>query len=168
MKSITIEEAPGYILYEDGRLFSIRTQKFLSQIKNTNGYYIYCLTVKKNVRKKFYVHRLLAKYFIENDDPINKTQVNHKDENRLNNNLDNLEWISMVDNLQYGTAQERSAKTRQRKVDLLDKMNGIPIKTFDSVKEAAAFVNRSPATLLPALKHFEKSCGGKYWRYHTD
>lgn len=168
MRSVIIEEAPGYILYEDGRLFSIRSQRFLSQIKNTNGYYLYYLTVEKNARKRFYVHRLLAKYFIKNDDPINKTQVNHKDENRLNNSLDNLEWISMVDNLQYGTAQKRSIKTRQKKVDLLDKMNGVPIRTFDSVKEAAAFVKRSPSTLLPALKHFEKSCGGKYWRYHID
>lgn len=56
---------------------------------------------KDNKRKCFKVHRLVAEAFIENDDPVNKTTVNHIDGNRENNRVDNLEWLSYSDNLEH-------------------------------------------------------------------
>lgn len=64
----------------------------------------------------FRVHRLVAHMFIENDDPINKIEVNHIDENKTNNCVDNLEWCTKEYNNSYGTHNERMAKTKSRKI----------------------------------------------------
>ena len=56
---------------------------------------------KNNKASKLYVHRLIAEHFIHNDDPVNKTQVNHKNGNKLDNSIANLEWISHGDNIRH-------------------------------------------------------------------
>ena len=53
-----------------------------------------------NKREDVYIHRIIAALFIPN--PLNLSDVNHKDNNRLNNNVNNLEWLSHKDNLEYG------------------------------------------------------------------
>lgn len=62
---------------------------------NSSGYKKVIL-IKDGVRTNFYVHRLLAEHFIDNTE--NKPEVNHKDGNRLNNNLSNLEWVTSSEN----------------------------------------------------------------------
>ena len=56
---------------------------------------------KNNKASKLYVHRLIAEHFIHNDDPVNKTQVNHKNGNKLDNSIANLEWVSHGDNIRH-------------------------------------------------------------------
>ena len=58
------------------------------------------------------VHRLVAQAFLPN--PHHYPQVNHKDENRNNNSVDNLEWMSSKDNANYGTRNKRIARTLSR------------------------------------------------------
>ena len=161
-----IQEAPGYFIQEDGQVWSVKSSKYMAQRLNSNGYYIVELTISKGRRKKFYIHRLLGQYFIPNDDPLHKTDINHKDENKTNNNLNNLEWIGRIENLNYGTAQERSRIHRTIQVDMLDNQKNI-LRTFDSAKDAAEFVHRAPGTLTPALKNPNRTCGGYYWQYHN-
>lgn len=75
-----------------------------------NGYYRVLLS-KNNKIKNYLVHRLVAQTFIPN--PNNLPQVNHKDENKTNNNVNNLEWCTRSYNCQYGTRTKRIAeKTR--------------------------------------------------------
>ena len=81
-----------------------RKEKILVQIDNMHGYYQLMLYKNKN-KKKISVHRLVALAFIPN--PNNYPCVNHKDENKHNNNADNLEWCTHKYNNNYGTTQER-------------------------------------------------------------
>lgn len=70
-------------------------------------YYQISLTKDRKV-KKYRVHRLVAVAFLEN--PFNYTDVNHKDEDKTNNNVDNLEWCTRKYNNNYGTKPERTRK----------------------------------------------------------
>lgn len=67
--------------------------------KRVNVYEIHLR--KNNKRKCFKIHRLVADAFVYNDDPENKTTVNHIDGNRANNSVENLEWVSYSDNLEH-------------------------------------------------------------------
>lgn len=83
-----------YLIYNDGRVFTLKRNKFLKLSLN-NGYHR--ITLYKNGKyHQVSVHRLVAKYFISN--PQNKPFINHKDGNRSNNSLDNLEWCTSSEN----------------------------------------------------------------------
>ena len=77
--------------------------------KINSGYYVVNLTKEKETRH-YLIHRLVAEHFLEN--PLHLEQVNHKDENKLNNVVENLEWCSRIYNNNYGTCQERRIETR--------------------------------------------------------
>lgn len=70
----------------------------LAQSKRSDGYKMVCLS-KNNVARNYVVHRLVAKAFLENKD--NLEMVNHKDENKENNCVDNLEWCTRSYNQLY-------------------------------------------------------------------
>lgn len=100
---------PGYEgLYEVsnfGRVRSLfRYKKILKPSPNWNGYTTAELWKGKR-RKRISIHRLVATCFCDN--PYNKPFVNHKDETRTNNRADNLEWVTHVENCNYGTAIAR-------------------------------------------------------------
>lgn len=94
-------------LYEVSNLGNVRSlfrYKRVLHPSTTNGY----LTVelwKDHKRKRIGVHRLVAQCFCEN--PLNKPMVNHKDETKTNNHASNLEWVTHIENCNYGTAIKR-------------------------------------------------------------
>lgn len=61
--------------------------------------------------KTIRLHRLIALRFIPNPDPEHKTQVNHIDEDKTNNCVENLEWVTNDENLKWGTKRERQIKS---------------------------------------------------------
>ena len=71
--------------------------------------YLMIKLCKDNKTKSFLINRLVAFAFIENNDVENNVQVNHKDENKGNNRVDNLEWCSCEYNINYGTARQRAS-----------------------------------------------------------
>ena len=83
----------------------------------TNEGYKMVLLYKNANSVKFLVHRLVAQTFIPN--PDNKPQVNHKDETQGNNNVNNLEWVTASENVNYGTRNERMAKTHYKKIKVI-------------------------------------------------
>ena len=85
-------------------------EKILKQIENSG--YLYVQLSKCGTKKRFSVHRLVAENFIPN--PNNLQQVNHKDENKKNNKVDNLEWCTSDYNLSYGTRIERINKSKEK------------------------------------------------------
>ena len=84
-----------YTIDEFGKVKNKKTNKYLKGAINSKGYLRVELHLNKKI-KKFFVHRLVAEYFVEN--PLNKEQVNHIDGNKLNNNMNNLEWVTNQEN----------------------------------------------------------------------
>lgn len=77
-----------------------------------NGYQFVCLSKDKK-HTEISVHRLVLQTFKPNPNPELYTQINHIDENKENNRLDNLEWCTAEENNNYGTRKERATKTRR-------------------------------------------------------
>lgn len=90
----------NYYVTDDGRIWSERTQKYLSPQYDKNGYVKVQLRSTDNKSHRYSVHRLV----LENFKPIQgmeKLQVNHIDGNKLNNNLNNLEWTTCEENINH-------------------------------------------------------------------
>ena len=89
-----------YYVTDDGRVWSERTQKYLTPQHDKNGYVKVQLRSVDNKSHRYSVHRLM----LENFNPVNgmeKLQVNHIDGNKLNNNLSNLEWVTCQENIDH-------------------------------------------------------------------
>lgn len=80
-----------YIIYSNGQIYSVRSKKFLKPRINNSGYEFvtFCVNWKKTNKT---VHRLVAESFIPN--PNNFIEINHKDMNKINNCIHNLEWCT--------------------------------------------------------------------------
>lgn len=90
----------NYYVTDDGRVWSERTQKYLSPQYDKNGYVKVQMRSTDNKSHRYSVHRLV----LENFKPVQgmeKLQVNHKDGNKLNNNLNNLEWTTCEENITH-------------------------------------------------------------------
>lgn len=94
----------------EGKSSSVRLHrgKILSPGVNSTGYYMVVLH-KDGGGRAYTVHRLVSNTFIPN--PYNYPYVNHKDENKLNNSVDNLEWCTVKYNTNYGTANLRRGES---------------------------------------------------------
>ena len=95
-----IKDFPNYLISDKGEVYSLYTNKYLSSKITEYGYLVVNLT-HNGINKSKRVHRLVAEAFIPN--PDNLPEINHKDENKLNNNVDNLEWCNRTYNNNYGT-----------------------------------------------------------------
>ena len=119
-------------------------------------------TDKKGERHSYSIHRLVAQAFIPN--PKGLEQVNHKDEDKTNNRVDNLEWCTHIYNQNYGTKNQRISEKNKLS-------HGIPVycveldRIFRSAKEAAEFVGRSGTNITVVCRGKEKTCAGYHWRY---
>ena len=91
--------------------------KILKPILHKNGYLMVSLS-KNNKQKIYSIHRLVAQAFIKN--LKNYKYINHKDENKANNNVDNLEWCNNTYNLNYGTRNERASRSLSKKVKCIE------------------------------------------------
>ena len=92
-----------YQISNYGRLKSLKNNLIMKPMIATNGYLIACLW-KNGKQKKYVIHRLVAKAFLDN--PNNYKEVNHIDEDKNNNNVNNLEWCSHKYNMNYGKVRE--------------------------------------------------------------
>ena len=117
----------------------------------------------KNCKKKsFLLHRLVANSFIDN--PNNYKEVNHKDENKANNCVDNLEWCDRKYNMNYLTVQKRKAKSCCKKINQFDS-NGNFIRTWDSIKQAGETLKIHRGNRSWCCKGKYKSTKGYIFKY---
>lgn len=157
MKDITGYEGL-YAVTSCGKVWSYKSQKFLRPLKQKTGYYQVNL-YKEGKMFHFYVHRLVAATYLDN--PAELAEVNHCDENKANNALTNLEWVSSAANSNYGTRNARIASKAQKKRVYCIELD----KTFDSITHASKELNLYASNLSGALNGRYKTAGGYHWQY---
>lgn len=163
---------PLYDICSNGDVISLSyrggtKEKKLMPHKDTKGYLQVRLR-NGNDKRQFIVHRLVAYAFIPN--PNNLPQINHKDEDKTNNCVDNLEWCNNKYNSNYGTRNERMSKTLkgmakpslQKRVEQLDK-EGKHIAYYDGVRIAER--TTGVANISNVCLNKMSTAGGYKWRY---
>jgi len=137
---------------------------------NNSGYY-YITLCKDGRHCCLKVHRLVAMTFIDN--PNNLLEVNHKDGNKLNNCVDNLEWCTHSENHKHSysmglSALEQIRRDRQRKVLQLDIETGAVIKEWDSIIEAERVFRpnkKNSSNIWSCLNGYHSIAYGYRWQY---
>ena len=115
--SVMKKDIGNYIVYSDGNVWSKYYNRFIKPSISNTGYYRTALD-----NKKVSIHRLVAECFIPNTE--NKSCVNHKDGNRLNNNSSNLEWSTYSENIQHAWDNKlcKSQKGKPKSVEHIANM----------------------------------------------
>jgi len=121
-----------FLISNLGNLYSLRTNKLLKQQIHPNGYYIFATKIggRSGSNKCFKIHRLVAEAFIQN--PDNKPQVNHIDGNKLNNRVDNLEWVTNKENAHHAHALGL-AKNKGELHYLDNKLSTLSVEEFNYI-----------------------------------
>lgn len=156
------------IVRRNGRQFTINN-KILNPNKLKSGY-LQVQLKKEGDYKCILVHRLVAEAFIPNTKHL--PCVNHKDENKTNCKLSNLEWCTYSYNTKYGTCQERRRKLlinnyNMSKIVLQYTKEGMFIKEYPSLSEAARQIGCDIRNISACCRNKKKSIGGFVWKYGT-
>jgi len=135
--------------------------KSLRPADNGYGYLRFNLSKGKNNYSTIYLHRAIAQAFIPN--PNNYPEVNHIDENKRNNNLENLEWCSIKYNRMWGTRNERTSEHKKQKIVGIS-LDGSQVIEFDGVVDS---VKRgfNKSAISNCLQGLSKSSGGYVWTH---
>lgn len=144
-----------------GRVTRVTTNRILKSSKHVSGYLMVNLS-KNSVTSHQRIHRLVAQAFIPN--PENKPDINHVDEDKTNNNVNNLEWSTRKENCNHGTRNER-----------ISKINSIPIistnlKTGEStefygINDCARQLELQASNITHVLNGRRKQVGGYIFEY---
>ena len=168
----------NYLVSNKGRVKNKNSHKILKLKINKYGYETVCL-FKNGFRKYPQVHRLVAIAYLKEKD-ISKNQVNHIDGNKLNNNLENLEWVTGSENqkhsYQNGLQKKKFGGENQyaKSIYQIDDDNNI-LKKWNSIIEASLFykpsktkLNTAIGNIWKSLNGIQKTAYGFIWRYAND
>lgn len=159
------KDVKGYEnLYKVSNLGEVKSLNYRKSLKEkilkprNNGDNYLCVILKG---KKKYIHRLVAEAFISN--PNNYKEVNHKDENKQNNNANNLEWCTRKYNCNYGTKNEKTSKKVVQYDKVMNKIN-----EYKSISEASKKTKVFISSISAVCKKKRKTAGGYIWRYKDE
>lgn len=175
---VPIRGYPNYEIEPDGRVFSKYSNKYLKQSMSGSYYSVELFNSHGSKRKT--IHRMVAEAYIPN--PDNLPQVNHKDENKLNNDVSNLEWCTRQYNMTYGTIIKRRVKNtdftnpfyrenayknsmKQRKPVARYTKDGTYIDSFASAAEAQRKLGFASRHITEVCRGKRKSSNGYVWAY---
>ena len=156
-----------YEVSNTGYIKSLQFKKpFIKKFNKNHQGYLSVSLYKDNENKLVKVHRVVAEAFISN--PENKPQVNHKDGNKANNCVENLEWVTASENIKHSYANGlQSVDLRKVKVSKYT-LEGTFVKTYDSIAEASADTGVSMGNITTCCQgklRYTRDCT---WRYGSD
>ena len=159
MKQIIVDNiSTSYFITENGKCYNSNTGKYLKGQIGKNGYFSYNLTLPDGSKKRIYAHRLVATAYIDN--PSHKKEINHIDGNKLNNCVDNLEWVTAAENQQHAINQELRSFNH---IFCFNKNKEL-VAEYLNIAEAAKAVNISKSIIMQEInKDIKTLSGGFYW-----
>lgn len=156
----------GYLVNRDGSIYKLNwkrtgTMRKVKQSNGKNGY----LTFRCN-NKTTYIHRFIASCFIPN--PDNLPQVNHKNEIKTDNRVENLEWCDGKYNSNYGTGSKRSAESRKNDPKQSKKVyqytkDGVLVKEWCSLSEIGRVLGFNIGCISRCCNGNQKTSYGYIW-----
>jgi hypothetical protein len=132
---LPIKDFENYEISSLGRVHNTKTGRML-KLTAKGGYMFVGLSVNSE-GKTLAIHRLVALAFIEN--PENKPQVNHKDKNRSNNNVSNLEWTTALENNLHRSKDTIQTTNQNIKIWRVDKATNEKLELYTSIYLAAVW-----------------------------
>lgn len=148
------------IVKNKARQMVVRTKIKKPQTNKRNGRLFISLS-KDGIKKTYSIHRLVAMAFIPN--PNNLPQINHKDENPKNNNVENLEWCTAYYNTNYGNGIAKRAKLKSKAIYQIDKTTHKIITRFDSLTQAQKKTGIDKRLISKVICGEHKTAGNYYW-----
>ena len=159
----TVHANPKYEVSDKGEVRLAETKQVLKQRTNRYGYSKVTFNENGIAKSTPTVHRLVAEAFIPN--PNNLPCINHKNEDKTDNSVENLEWCTVAYNNRYGNHITACAAGRKRAVSAF--LNGELIKTYPSARDASAELNIPWRYIGDAIyrRKGRKRAGGFEWRF---
>ena len=161
---VKIEGFEKYEVSNLGKIRNIKSGRILKPQLDSAGYLMHAL-YGHGKQKNLLLHRIIATAFIDN--PEGKPCVNHIDENKLNNDLSNLEWCTAKENAIHGTRIKRIAEKRSIEVVQLD-LNDNVLNVFESMVQAERETGVSRRSISRCCNGKRKSAGGFKWRKENE
>lgn len=153
----------NYEVSDMGNVRNKKTKKIIVGDKNNVGYRR--VTLYTPIKKRFFVHRLVAYHFCHGykEDLV----VNHKDGNKLNNNFNNLEWVTRKENMRHAVDTGLLKEFQKSPVKQIDPQTNKIIKIFESIADAHKYLNKPPYNgyIYAAVRKMDKTAYGYKWEY---
>lgn len=153
-----------YLVSDAGQIWSIRRKKVLKPKIDKYGYEVVGLSLNGKIYHRT-VHRLVAQAFVPN--PHNLPTVNHINEVKTDNRATNLEWMSIADNDNHGTRNEKMADTKCKSPVEQVFPDGSTVR-YKGVKDASRKTGINRGCIALCCKNTRKTAGGYKWRYTNE
>ncbi len=163
-----------YQISDMGRVRSLQESGYRIRKQKINKGYAYVTLYKNGAKKTFQIHRLVALAFIDN--PEGKPEVNHLDEDKLNNFASNLEWSTSKENANWGTRNTRISEhfkahppvlaiKRRRRILQICKETGEVIATHDSITAVVKEFGFHQGNISSCCAGKRNEANGYRWQY---